>query len=103
MLVPIALALIYKKLILVPPQGSVIVDAGRVGAIAIRKRSWEAAKPSVISQMKEGEKRLKKYEQWDDEFVTELRVTLKVCKVSPVPIFSLSLARLASRDESREG
>jgi len=82
MLVPIALALVYKKLILLPPKGSVVVDACRVGKIAALKRNWNAAKPSVIEETLPLEKRPNHYDQWDDEFIGELRTTLSVCKVS---------------------
>ena len=84
MLVPVALALVYKKLTLLPPQGSVVLDACRVSGIAIKKRSWDAAKPSVIEATVPEEKRPKHYSQWDDAFIGELKVTLKASKVSQV-------------------
>lgn len=81
MLVPVALALIYKKLILVPPQGSVVLDACKVGTIALKKRSWEAAKPSVIVATLKEEDRPKGYLGWDDEFIGEMKTTMRACKV----------------------
>lgn len=93
MLVPVALALVYKRLILLPPKGSVVLDAARVGKIAVVKRSWDAAKPSVIEDTLEVEKRPKHYQQWDDDFIGELKTTLNVCKVSKYSVFRLRGSR----------
>jgi POT family proton-dependent oligopeptide transporter len=81
MIVPFALWFVYKKLVLYPPQGTVILDAGRVLGIAIRKRSWNAAKPSVIEAMPEDKRPSKKYHQWDDAFIDEMQVGIKACKL----------------------
>jgi POT family proton-dependent oligopeptide transporter len=81
MLCPLALWFVASKLILYPPQGTVILDAGRVLGIAIKKRSWNAAKPSVIEAMPEEKRPSKHYKQWDDEFIGELQVAFKACKL----------------------
>lgn len=84
MLVPAALWFVYNKLIMMPPQGSIILDAGRVCAIAIKNRSWDAAKPSVIEATLPVDARPKGYQTWDDEFIPELKQTISVSKVGPL-------------------
>lgn len=47
---PAVLLYLSSRIVRVPPQGSVMLEAGRVGKIAMAKRSWDAAKPSTSSR-----------------------------------------------------
>ncbi|KAF8073997.1 PTR2-domain-containing protein [Lyophyllum atratum] len=99
---PLFLAISYKSLIKLPPQGSVISDSFRVGKVlfsraGIRKTLkggddfWNGAKPSQIAA--EGGLKNKKpgWINWDDDFVDEIRRTFQACKVFIfLPIFFLA-------------
>lgn len=98
MLVPIVLVLVHKKLYLAPPQGSVVVEAGRVFKAALSnggwKRAfkggdafWSRATPTYLAEHGLFTDKV----VWDDQFVDELRQSLQACKVFLfIPIFNLS-------------
>lgn len=99
MLMPIVLVLAYKRLYKAPPQGSVVVEVGKVFKRLLAdggwRRMWKGgddfwnrAKPSVI-QEQEGSLDVTKV-FWDDKFVDEVRQTMNACAVFMlIPIYNL--------------
>lgn len=71
---PAVLLYLDKRLVKVPAQGSVVVEASRAGVMAIKGRSWNAAVPSQIVEKKGS---LPSKVTWDDDFIGELKRTLQ--------------------------
>ncbi|KAL7415368.1 POT family-domain-containing protein [Mrakia frigida] len=98
MLMPIVLVLVSKRLYKAPPQGSVVVEAGRVFKAAFAnggwKRAlkggdnfWHRATPTYLAE----HGGLTSKVTWDDKFVDELRQSISACKVFLfIPIFNLA-------------
>lgn len=87
---PIVLVIVTKKLYKAPPQGSVVLEFGRVVATALSSGGWKRifkggdafwnrAKPSEILAVTGSldEKRV----IWDDKFVDEIRASLSACVI----------------------
>ncbi|CAK5281057.1 unnamed protein product [Mycena citricolor] len=99
MLMPITLVIVYPKLVRLPPQGSVVLDAFRVFRTIFERAglkgmlkggdNWNLAKPTSFATSDELERTSRI--RWDDEFVDELKRTIKACKLFLfLPIFSLA-------------
>lgn len=79
-LLPLVLALSYKKTIRHPPQGSELTNVFRIIKLAIARNKgrlwgkgfWNAAKPSVLEQSGIAV-------EWDDKFVEDVRRTISAC------------------------
>ena len=106
MLMPIVLAIGYKRLYKAPPQGSVLVETMKVFRVLLGNGGWKKmlskaktpegdsafwvrAKPSYIRET-EGSVDLEKV-FWDDKFVDEIKQSIYACQVFLVtPIFVLA-------------
>lgn len=76
-----------KKVNKLPPQGSPILDASNTIKIALRERSFDNAKPSVLRE----NQRLEMYsfaqsDQYTDSYVEQVKTGLLACKVGHLPI-----------------
>ncbi|KAF7298451.1 PTR2-domain-containing protein [Mycena kentingensis (nom. inval.)] len=100
-LMPIVLVIVAPKLVRLPPQGSVVVDAfkvfrtisSRAGFVGMLKggENWEVAKPTNIAAAGGLQKKSEGWVTWDDDFVDELKRTLVACKLFLfLPLFSLA-------------
>lgn len=106
-IMPLFLAITYKPLIKLPPQGSVIYDAFKVGKVLLSRGGikkafnggddfWNAAKPSHIAATGGLKNNNTGWIKWDDDFVDEIRRTFQACKVFIfLPIFYLADGGLA--------
>ncbi|KAJ7184518.1 PTR2-domain-containing protein [Mycena filopes] len=101
MLMPIALVIVYPKLVRVPPQGSVVLDAlkvfktlfTRAGFLGMIKGgdNWNVAKPSNIEAVGGLKNKNTAWITWDDDFVDELKRTIVACKLFLfLPIFNIA-------------
>lgn len=114
MLMPIVLVGANKKLYKAPPQGSVVLEVGKVFGWLLRhgglKRMWKGgddfwmrAKPSYIEQHTEGALDLERV-SWDDKFVDEIRETLNACAVFIlIPIFALGNGGIGASANNMSG
>jgi len=71
-----------KKVNKLPPQGSPILDASNTIKIALREKSFDKAKPSVLRE----NQRLEMYtfaqsDQYTDSYVEQVKTGLLACKV----------------------
>lgn len=110
---PIVLVIASKKLYKAPPQGSVLVEVGKVSRYLLKDGGWgrmwkggddfwNRAKPSYIEQ-REGTIDLAKV-YWDDKFVDEIRQTLSACAVfALIPIFTLANGGIGNSANSMSG
>ncbi|KAJ6606181.1 PTR2-domain-containing protein [Mycena vulgaris] len=100
-LMPIALVIVYPKLVRVPPQGSVVLDAFKVfRTLFTRARfkrmmkggdNWNVAKPTNINASGGIKNKSPGWVSWDDDFVDELKRTISACKLFLfLPIFSIA-------------
>ncbi|KAJ7144956.1 PTR2-domain-containing protein [Mycena crocata] len=100
-LMPITLAIVYKKLVRVPPQGSVVLDSfkvfrtlfSRAGLRGMVKggENWNVAKPTNIEAAGGLKNKKSGWITWDDDFVDELKRTIVACKLFLfLPIFSIA-------------
>jgi POT family proton-dependent oligopeptide transporter len=88
--VPLVFVAAKKRLYFAPPQGSVVLEALYVFRELFRRNGWKAlkggeqvwskAKPSNI--LEEDDTIDEKKVFWDDQFVDEIRQSLKACSVS---------------------
>lgn len=113
LLMPIVLLLASKRLYKAPPQGSVLVEVGKVARYLLKDGGWgrmwkggddfwNRAKPSYIAQQ-EGSLDVEKV-FWDDKFVDEIRQTLAACAVfALIPIFTLSDGGIGNAVNSMSG
>lgn len=113
MLMPVVLVLASKKLYKAPPQGSVLIETGKVFRCVLKDGGWarmwkggdefwDRAKPSCIAA-REGSVDLEKI-YWDDKFVDEVRQTMSACAVfALIPIFSLSDGGIGNSANSMSG
>ena len=81
-----------KKVNKLPPQGSPILDASNTIKIALREKSFDKAKPSVLRE----NQRLEMYtfaqsEQYTDSHVEQVKSGLLACKVRHVLIVLAAL------------
>jgi POT family proton-dependent oligopeptide transporter len=81
-----------KKVNKLPPQGSPILDASNTIKIALREKSFDKAKPSVLRE----NQRLEMYtfaqsEQYTDSYVEQVKSGLLACKVRHVLIVLAAL------------
>ncbi|WVR06213.1 hypothetical protein IAU60_003243 [Kwoniella sp. DSM 27419] len=100
MLMPIVLAICYKKLYKAPPAGSVVWDAVKVVRVCMSNGGWKhmftggekfwgKAKPSYIESTTGTVDRSRIL--WDDLFVDEIRQSFSACAVFfLIPIFLLA-------------
>ncbi|WWD15622.1 hypothetical protein CI109_100044 [Kwoniella shandongensis] len=100
MLMPIVLVVAYKRLYKAPPQGSVVVEFGKVMKLLLANGGWRKiwrggdefwnkAKPSYIAATEGTVDTTKVF--WDDRFVDEIRQSLSACVVfTLIPIFNLA-------------
>lgn len=110
---PIVLVLVSKRLYKAPPQGSVIVEVGKVFGRLLSNggwsrmwkggdQFWERAKPSFIHET-EGTLDITKV-FWDDKFVDEIRETLNACAIfALIPIFTLGNGGIGNSVNSMSG
>nr|GAT56475.1 PTR2-domain-containing protein [Mycena chlorophos] len=100
-LMPITLVVVYPKLVRLPPQGSVVLDAfkvfktifSRAGFRGMIKggENWNVAKPSNIAASGGLKNKPATWLTWDDDFVDELKRTIAACKLFLfLPIFSIA-------------
>ncbi|KAJ7253322.1 POT family-domain-containing protein [Mycena haematopus] len=101
MLMPIVLVIVHPKLVRLPPQGSVVLDAfkvfrtlfSRAGFTGMLKggENWNVAKPSNIEAAGGLKNKRTDWVTWDDDFVDELKRTVVACKLFLfLPIFNLA-------------
>ncbi|KAF8073992.1 PTR2-domain-containing protein [Lyophyllum atratum] len=114
-LMPFFLAITYKSLIKLPPQGSVVYDTLKVGQLLISKGGiknafkggddfWNKAKPSQIAASGGLKNKKAGWVKWDDDFVDEIRRTFKACKLFIfLPIFYLADGGLSTIQTSQAG
>lgn len=110
---PIVLVLASHRLYKAPPQGSVVVEVGKVFGRLLRNggwarlwkggdQFWDRAKPSFI-QEQEGTLDITKV-FWDDKFVDEIRQTLNACAIfALIPIFTLGNGGIGNSANSMSG
>ncbi|EJD45819.1 hypothetical protein AURDEDRAFT_165269, partial [Auricularia subglabra TFB-10046 SS5] len=90
MAMPIILVLAAKRLYKAPPQGSVLVETGRVVKRLFADGGWsrcwkggddfwKRAKPSYIEETEGALDRTAVF--WDDRFVDELKQSFDACKI----------------------
>lgn len=113
MMMPLVLVVASKRLYKAPPQGSVLVETGKVLGRVLRNGGWgrmwkggddfwNRAKPSYIHEQ-EGQLDLTKV-FWDDTFVDEVRQTLNACAVfALIPIFVLGNGGIGSAANAMSG
>ncbi|KAJ7266315.1 PTR2-domain-containing protein [Mycena rebaudengoi] len=100
-LMPIVLVIVYPKLVRLPPQGSVVLDAFKVfntlfsraglGGMLKGGDNWNVAKPSNIEAAGGLPKKKAGWVTWDDDFVDELKRTIVACRLFLfLPIFSIT-------------
>ncbi|KAJ7241852.1 PTR2-domain-containing protein, partial [Mycena rebaudengoi] len=100
-LMPIVLVIVYPKLVRLPPQGSVVLDAFKVfntlfsraglGGMLKGGDNWNVAKPSNIEAAGGLPKKKVGWVTWDDDFVDELKRTIVACRLFLfLPIFSIT-------------
>lgn len=99
-LMPIVLLVASKRLVKLPPQGSILGDVWRVLKTCLSNGGWKRigrggeawwarAKPSVIRQRDGYVDTSKVY--WDDKLVDEVEATFSACGVfALIPIFALA-------------
>ena len=90
MLVLTVFVVFSKKVNKLPPQGSPILDASNTIKIALKEKSFEKAKPSILRD----NHRLEMYAfaksaTYTDTYVEQVKSGLLACKVRCVSIFSL--------------
>ena len=90
MLVLTAFVVFSKKVNKLPPQGSPILDASNTIKIALKEKSFEKAKPSVLRD----NQRLELYAfaqsaSYTDTYVEQVKSGLLACKVRCVSMFLL--------------
>jgi POT family proton-dependent oligopeptide transporter len=90
MLVLTIFVVFSKKVNKLPPQGSPILDASNTIKIALREKSFEKAKPSVLRE----NQRLEMYAfaqstNYTDTYVEQVKSGLLACKVRCVSVYSL--------------
>ncbi|KAL7409979.1 PTR2-domain-containing protein [Mrakia frigida] len=119
MIMPLCLWYVRHRLIFIPPQGSVVLDALKViktvfsgagmkrlfarGADA-KDNFWNVAKPSNLAQTGQLDVKGAAWYSWDDDFVDELRRTAQACKLFMwAPIFHLAAGGLDSIVNSMGG
>lgn len=90
MLVLTVFVVFSKKVNKLPPQGSPILDASNTIKIALKEKSFEKAKPSVLRD----NQRLEMYAfaqsaSYTDTYVEQVKSGLLACKVRRISIFSL--------------
>ncbi|KAJ7491064.1 POT family-domain-containing protein [Mycena latifolia] len=101
MLMPITLVFAYPRLVRLPPQGSVVLDAfnvfrtlfTRAGFMGMVKggENWNVAKPTNIEAAGGLKNKSTGWVSWDDDFVEELKRTIVACKLFLfLPIFSIA-------------
>ncbi|KAK7035909.1 PTR2-domain-containing protein [Favolaschia claudopus] len=101
MFMPVVLLYSYKRLIRLPPQGSVVVDtlkvfrviSSRAGFLGMLKGgdNWNLAKPSNIEANGGFKTNKPGWVNWDDDFVEEVKRTIGACKLFLfLPIFSIA-------------
>ena len=88
MLVLTVFVVFSKKVNKLPPQGSQILDASNTIKIALKEKSFEKAKPSVLRD----NQRLEMYAFaqsaiYTDTYVEQVKSGLLACKVEYVSIF----------------
>ncbi|KAI5453955.1 hypothetical protein NCC49_004950 [Naganishia albida] len=110
MLMPIVLVMCSKSLYKAPAQGSVVLEAMKVGKILFSNGGWRRlfgkkdafwnyAKPSEIEK-REGPLDLSKV-FWDDQFVDEMKATVAACKAFLlIPIFNLANGGLGNSENA---
>jgi POT family proton-dependent oligopeptide transporter len=114
MLMPIVLVGANKKLYKAPPQGSVVLEVGKVFGRLLRdggiKRMWKGgedfwmrAKPSYIAEHTEGALDTDRV-TWDDKFVDEIRETLAACSTFVlIPIFAMGNGGIGASANNMSG
>jgi POT family proton-dependent oligopeptide transporter len=90
MLVLTVFVVFSKKVNKLPPQGSPILDASNAIKIALKEKSFEKAKPSVLRE----NQRLELYAfaqsvSYTDTYVEQVKSGLLACKVIFVSVYSL--------------
>ncbi|KAJ7348907.1 PTR2-domain-containing protein [Mycena albidolilacea] len=101
MIMPIALVIVYPRLVRLPPQGSVVLESfkvfrtlfSRAGFTGILKgrENWNVAKPSNIEAAGGLKNKSTGWVTWDDDFVDELKRTIVACKLFLfLPIFNIA-------------
>jgi hypothetical protein len=90
MLVLTVFVVFSKKVNKLPPQGSPILDASNAIKIALKEKSFEKAKPSVLRE----NQRLELYafaqsDSYTDTYVEQVKSGLLACKVIFVSAYSL--------------
>ena len=113
MLMPLVLLFANKRLYKAPPQGSVLVEVGKVTRYLLKdggwgrmwrggENFWNRAKPSYIQET-EGSLDIEKV-FWDDKFVDEIKETLSACAVfALIPIFTLANGGIGNSANSMSG
>ncbi|KAJ7272824.1 PTR2-domain-containing protein, partial [Mycena rebaudengoi] len=100
-LMPIVLVIVYPKLVRLPPQGSVVLDAFKVfntlfsraglGGMLKGGDNWNVAKPSNIEAAGGLPKKKAGWVTWDDDFVDELKRTIVACRLFLfLPLFNIA-------------
>ncbi|KAJ7891313.1 PTR2-domain-containing protein [Mycena olivaceomarginata] len=101
MIMPIALVIVYPRLVRLPPQGSVVLESfkvfrtlfSRAGFTGMLKggENWNVAKPSNIEAAGGLKNKSTGWVTWDDDFVDELKRTIVACKLFLfLPIFNIA-------------
>lgn len=110
---PVVLVIASARLYKAPPQGSVVVEVGKVFGRLLSNggwgrlwkggdQFWDHAKPSVIAEQ-EGSLDVTKV-FWDDKFVDEIRQTMNSCAIfALIPIFTLGNGGIGNSANSMSG
>ena len=93
MFMPIALLWVRKRIVVYPAAGSSVGDAAKVvrlaiqqkGSLRLKEDSWDLAKPSTMRENGEYDIVASKHKagwiSWDDQFVDEVKATVKALRV----------------------
>ena len=92
LLTPICLVWAKPRIVMYPPGGSSVADGVKVMRVAqkeakgfIKEEDWEAAKPTKMRENGRYDAIVEKHRpgwiSWDDQFVDELKTTLKAMQV----------------------
>lgn len=113
MVMPFVLLFLNNKMVVQPPQGSVLSDTAKVVSVTFKKgwigryksgELWEYAKPSNMIARGQEYFRKRKPITWDDQFVAEVKQTFSACNIFLYYIvFNLADTGIGSVETSQAG